>query len=193
MELVSISLLPPEFRQIAVVRQKQRRLLVSFAFITLLLLAIVGALAINLKIANIQLESTLAYRKMLEGQLQALAVYEEPFERLTHLSDIKQEITAGQMDWSGTLVELGRHVPEGVWLTDFRGTVVAAGNDGPPKGEIVLRGEATDHLLVSQFLERLRNLTLLSNVKCHFSIAGSSQLAQFEITASVSTFDQENH
>lgn len=161
--------------------------MVSFAFITLLLLAAVGFLAVNIKLAKSQLDSTLAYRQILEGRLQALAVYEEPFEKLSHLHNIKQEITAGQMDWSETLVELGKHVPEGVWLTDFRGTV----DTGSSKGEIVLRGEALDHLLVSHFLEKLRDLTLLSNIKCHFSVSGSSQLTQFEITASVSNLNRD--
>lgn len=191
MDLVSISLLPPEFRQLSAMRKKHRTLLLSFAAVSLLLLATVGALAINVRLAQSQLESLLAYRQLVESRLQGLAVYEEPYDQLSQLYEIKQEITAGQVDWSELLVELGKYTPQGVWLTDFRGNAAISGENGPSQGEIVLRGKALDHLLVSRYLEQLRSMSFLSDVKCHFAIGGSSQEVQFEVTASVSTSTQD--
>lgn len=190
MDLVSISLLPPEFKQLSAVREKQRKLLLGFAVISLLLLAAVGTLAINVRLAQGQLETLSAYRQLVESQLQGLVVYEEPYAQLSELYRVKEEIMAGQVDWPELLVELGKQTPEGVWLTDFRGQVGKTGENGSP-GQLVLRGKALDHLLVSRYLEKLRSMPFLAEVQCRFSLGANESEAQFEIQAAVSTVPRD--
>lgn len=185
MGLVSISLLPPEFRQWTTIRQKQRKWLLGFFIVSFVLLAALATVAINVKLAQRQMESLLGYRQMLDSRLQDMVAYEETVNQLSQLSDIKEKITSGAVAWSDLLVELGRSTPEGVWLTDFRGTA-ASGGDGNPQGEVVLRGEASDHLLVSRYLKKLRAMKHLSGVRCSFSLGSGTGRVHFEITALVS-------
>ncbi|HHW06221.1 MAG TPA: PilN domain-containing protein [Clostridia bacterium] len=171
-------------------REKQRKLLLGFAVISLLLLAAVGTLAINVRLAQGQLETLSAYRQLVESQLQGLVVYEEPYAQLSELYRVKEEIMAGQVDWPELLVELGQQTPEGVWLTDFRGQVGKTGENGSP-GQLVLRGKALDHLLVSRYLEKLRSMPFLAEVQCRFSLGANESEAQFEIQAAVSTVPRD--
>jgi len=185
MDLVSISLLPPEFRHLEAVHRKQRKWLLLLAVVVLLLLAALAAVTVNVQLAERQQESLLAYRELLDGRLQGLVEYEEVFDRLSRLNKVKQEITAATVAWPEVLVELGRATPEGVWLTDFRGITRYTGDEGAFQTEIVLRGEALDHLSVGRYLDQLRRLSMLSDVKCHFSLGDNSGPVQFEVTALV--------
>lgn len=176
--MVSISLLPKEFRQLDALRKKQAHLLILFGTVSLSLLLIMGIVSINGRTARHQLDNTLAYKQLLEQQLHSLAPFEEPYERLVTLNEIMKQIESEQVGWIRLLHQIGVQTPQGVWLTDFHGSP----SDSGKVIEIVLKGRALDHLQVAQFLKQLENTPSLSDVKCLYS-TGQPDQTQFEITA----------
>lgn len=183
MFLVSISLLPQEYRQQIKLQRRQRVILLTGVTAIFLLAILWGIVFISERGAGQQLESLVAYRRLIERQINNMAGYEELYTQVMDIYQVTDRIRGDRVDYPGLLLELSSVIPHGVSLTDIKLSASHRENN-QNTGELSLSGVANNYALVAQLVEELRNTSGLTNAR-HLYAGGSLQesVIYFEITA----------
>lgn len=198
----NISLLPPEIRTRQVARRRSTLYMLTGGVVVLFFLGVYGGLFVATWQARGETRSLAASRSALEAQMAGLKVYADMQARTTRAEGLVHQAKGAAPDWRGVLDGVGRELPEGVWLTDF--TAAYQAEDGTPApappgagapvpeapatGELTIRGWALNHLQVAEWLEAVRSVPGLADVRGQFSNLESHQgrpAVQFEIKARV--------
>lgn len=182
--MLSINLLPENYRRYSNLKRKRKLLLLSFGFMFILLFTSLGFIWLNNTILQSQLESVHAYQKNIEKQIEALAPFEEIYINVENAIKIANETGVDQMDWGGILTRFGSSLPQGIVITELN----ANNPKGTKAGEFRIRGRAGNQMQVSAFLEDLEQITLFSNLQCRFIRLDGEEGSetQFEITMDIS-------
>jgi len=176
--LISISLLPREYRLRTAFKRWQRILLLSGAVILVAFLLIYGFLLLNNSILQNQLEGSLAYRQTLNEQIKLLAPYENIYGQVEKKSGILVAAKEGEMNWFEFLAEFGRLTPQEITLTDLN----ANSSQKDRVGEVRIRGRANNKNTVAGYLTGLEQLPGVSDLRCRYLSTDSVNMeTQFEI------------
>jgi type IV pilus assembly protein PilN len=212
--LKAISLLPPELKA---ERQRQRRRAVLLVGSAVVLLVFIGTYA-ALLLATFRTEAAaraLQLRRVaVEKEMEQYREYVALQARLDRAASLLQQAVGRTPDWAQLLVDVNRDLPPVVWLTDLSasfkpgqqapkplppGEEPPAGGATPAlqteatgapggAGELTLRGLAADHAAVAGWLEAIRRVPGLADVRCQFSTGETvegRQVVRFEIKAAV--------
>ncbi|HBX22296.1 MAG TPA: hypothetical protein DEF34_01475 [Desulfotomaculum sp.] len=200
---ISINLLPGEILARREQEQKRRLLLAAGGIILALFLIINGTLLASAMLARSQLNDTKEQRLALEQQAQSLKPFEELKARVAEVEALLQKVQGRAPDYNLLMSDIGLHIPATVRLTaltatfkppaapkpDAKADAKAAPESAPVgSGEVIIRGETFDHNSVAGWLEELRGVPALSDIRCQFSASDGAQtvqLVRFEIKATL--------
>ena len=199
---IRINLLPGEIVARREQEQKRRLLLAAGGIILALFLIINGTLLASAMLARNQLNDARNQRVALEQQAQSLKPFEELKARVAQVETLLQKVRGSAPDYSLLMSDIGLHIPATVRLTALTANYkppaapkpaakeddAKASSEPAPvgSGEVVIRGETFDHNSVAGWLEELRRMPALSDIRCQFSTRDGSQtvqLVRFEIKA----------
>jgi Tfp pilus assembly protein PilN len=200
--LENISLLPPEIRTRQEARRRSTLYVLASGLAVLFFLGVYGGLFVATWQAKGETRSLAASRSALEAQMAGLKVYADMQARVNRAEGLVHQAKGAAPDWGGVLEGVGRELPEGVWLTDFTaaykaqdaapapsGTgAPAPAPEAPGAGELTMRGWALNHLQVAEWLDAVRSVPGLADVRGQFSSLESHEgrpAVQFEIKARV--------
>lgn len=177
----NISLLPPEIRTRQEAHRKRRVYLLAGGAVLAVFLMVYGILFTVTMYARGEIKELAAKRTALEQQIAELDVYAAMQDRVVENEKLVQQAVGTVPEWETVLSGVGLCIPEGVWLTDFMVTY----KSDDKAGALTLRGGAFNHVLVGEWLDRLREAPGLTNVRCRFSNEQSEGAVSFEIEAVV--------
>ncbi len=210
MSQVRINLLPPEIEAQLRARRKRNLTLFISGVVLLVFLAFYAALMA----ATVQMRGEAARlqeeRRKVQQEAAAYQQYADMRDRMVKAEGLVRQAVGSPPDWAGIMADIGRQIPGSVWLTDWRvekqdqnnreanpagqsGQGENTGGDKPVAqsavaGEVVIRGWAFEQREVAAWLEALRSVRGLTDVRCRFTSAedfrGDSMI-QFEIKAQV--------
>lgn len=188
----NISLLPPEIKAQQQAHRQMMRYLLTSGLVLLVFLIIYSTLVFATMQGRAEVRALQAQQAELKRETAGLQAYAD-----LHAGVIRTENLLGQamgtvVDWESVFFETGFHLPAGVWLTGVTAAYQAenAGGTGgnqppaPSSGDLTLRGWAHSHSLVAQWLDELRGLPGLTDIRCQFSsqeIFEGRPAVQFEI------------
>lgn len=178
----TISLLPPEVKKQYKARSKMvvystfaGVLLVIFFFV----LSFIFAYRYSL---STELDGIKSERTNIQKEIGSLQKYEKAYKEMAVLEGYISQASGTVPDWHGLFKNLGSTIPNGVWLVNVDTAVTENGRT------IKLKGTADSHKSVANWLEILRNMKGLSNIRCVYSTESVQQngsLVEYEITASL--------
>lgn len=184
--MISISLLPREYRQQAKLRQMLTIILLVGGLVILVLLFSLRLLWVTVDRSQKQLDEILLQQQTLEEQMEPLFRYQRLYQQVVNQNEIILEVTGELVEWSTLLHTLAEKVPVGVWLTGFS----LAGEDDTEDSnnqvghKLNLSGKAWDHLLIGRFVEELKSMPDFSRVVWDFSRVNGNSHIQFSISGS---------
>ncbi|MEW6276900.1 MAG: PilN domain-containing protein [Bacillota bacterium] len=199
----NISLLPPEIEARWRAQQKRRRYLLGGGLALLVFLAVYAALIALTFQAQLQVRALQAQRAAVQKEIAAYQEYAAMQARITSADNLLQQAVGTPPDWVQLMTGVSRFIPPDVWLTDFTAAVGAkeagttkpaparqatAPQSRPEAGEVTLRGWAFDHQAVARWLEEIRRVPGLTDVRCQFATEDTLQqkaMVKFEIKAAV--------
>jgi len=194
--LENISLLPPEIRTQQEARRRLTLYMLASGVVVLLFLGVYGGLFIAAWQAKSEARSAAAAQSVLEAEMAGLQVYADMQARMTRAEGLVRQAKGARPDWGALLEGVGLRLPEGVWLTEFTAAYKAQdaapapppAPEAPGAGELTMRGWALNHLQVAEWLDVIRTVPGLADVRCQFSSLESHEgrpAVQFEIKARV--------
>lgn len=145
---------------------------VLFVAYIVLLFAVTGPLR--------QLETLQERRADVEAKTEELRQYGELKLEIDAVEETVVQAMGEVPHWRLLLEDIGRNIPEGVWLTDFYGDY------GDNSNELVLTGWAHNRGLVANWLDKLEGIEMLEEVRFQSSAKGEYENVthvDFEITA----------
>ncbi len=150
-----INLLPPE----AFARRRRRRLVLQAVLVAV---AYLGLLAVLTpvwtgRVANARaaLAAQEATNAELEGRIADLADAQRIADRYRQEADMVRGVLADDVSWGRLLNDLGRVIPDRVWLEGFSGTVDVGAAAGAAAGSIEVSGVGFDVPDVAEWLRAL--------------------------------------
>ncbi len=211
----SISLLPPEIKAQRQARVRRTNYVKRVGIVFLVLLMVYTGAGLATLHARSRVASLQDRRALLEKEIAGFREYVAMEDRISVLDKLIKQAVGGSPDWASLLADINRNMPPGVWLTDFSGSSGArskkaeagkvgqepaartaspqAGSGQGPKpagaqGELVIRGWTFDQPSLALWLEELRGVSGLSEVRLQFAsretVEGRSMI-KFEIKAGV--------
>ncbi|MDI6907397.1 MAG: PilN domain-containing protein [Thermoanaerobacterales bacterium] len=214
MSEVRINLIPPEIAARRRARRRRGLCLLGGAVVLAVFLGVYGALFAAAAHSRAEAARLRAEREGLERQAAAYEQYANLRAEATRAEGLLRQVVGAPPDWARTLAGIGLYIPANVWLTDFAATckpaegkktapsappaAPAAGAEGqgatpassppPPGGELTVRGWTFDHPSVARWLEEIRSVPGLTDVRCQFSSEDDlygQPMVQFEIKATL--------
>lgn len=218
----NISLLPPEIKAQRHVRVRRASYIKRGGIVFLALLVIYTGAGLATLHARSRTAAVQVQRAQLEKEIAGFREYVAMEDRIIALEKLVKQAVVGSPDWAYLLADVNRNLPPGVWLTDLSGSSgirskkgaagkggqeaaapAAASQAGPgqgpktagPQGELVIRGWTFDQPSLSLWLEELRGVSGLSEVRLQFAnreaVEGRT-LIKFEIKAGIQTQPSPN-
>ncbi len=208
---ISINLLPKEINAHLVQKGKQR---LQLAVGGVIVVALAGAY-IFLSFNTLQTQGEVAQMQKehlaLENQVKDYEPYVKLQTRVASAEKVVRSAMGTPPDLQQVLAGIGLYIPPNVWLTDFS-TALTKGSKAAsvptaaqgdtesdakrkneptpptPVGEVVLRGWTFDHLSVAGWLEEIRQVPGLTDIRCQYSTEEELEgqaMVRFEIKASI--------
>lgn len=180
---IRINLLPPEILAGQEQKRKQQTLLMAGGVVLAVFVVAFGALFSATAITKSEVKKIQAQRAVLEQQAEAYKPYEDMKTRVAQAEALMVQAVGTPPNWAGVLADVGIYIPPTVWLTNFNADYKADG-----KGEVVIRGQTYDHNSVAGWLEEIRSIPGLADVRCQFSSregSAENQVIRFEIKANI--------
>lgn len=177
-----INLLPPEIKTRRQILRRRNHYLFAGAVVVAALAVVYSLLFFATRDARSELLALEADRSQVGSQMQDLKDYQKLQESLETKGKKIQQAMGAVPDWGKIMVGVNLAVPPGVITTDISLTYTK------DKGEMVLRGWANDHSVVTECMAVLGRIQEIEDVRCQFSSKGSyegRQMIQFEIKAGV--------
>jgi len=119
MQKININLLPPEIKLSHEQQLRRRRFLAIMGFALVILLVINCALLITNLQARGELKRLSEQRQALDDEMIVLAPYMKQKELVQQTDLIIKKAIAEPPDWASMLTDIGRYIPQNVWITDF--------------------------------------------------------------------------
>jgi Tfp pilus assembly protein PilN len=199
-----ISLLPPETRFEQSSRRQLRLLLLGSGLMILVFLCIYGLLIYLTSQENLEVSRLQEQKAEIANKAAAYQQYGDLKAEVDSLEKLNADAAGLTPDWYYILAEVGSHIPDGVWLTDYTSIFVqeqvqksdesaAEGNtEGAAatalQGELTIQGKALSHKDVAILLENLHAVQGLDDIRCQFSteeMLGERKIYGFEIKAAL--------
>ncbi len=150
-----INLLPPE----AFEKQRSRRIIarVSMIVVAYLALLVIVTIAWSGRIASAEqaLAEQEAVNRELEAELAGLRPAAELLDRYEADAGLIETALATDVSWGRLLNDLGRMIPDRVWLESFNGTVQDVSGDPAAAGSIQVTGVGFDVPDISAWIRAL--------------------------------------
>ncbi|MGC7847693.1 PilN domain-containing protein [Desulforudis sp. 1088] len=210
MSQVRINLLPPEIAtQLRARRRRNLTILVS-GTVLLVFLAFYAALIAATVQARGEAARLQEERRKVQQEAAAYQQYADMRDRMTRTEGLVREAVGSPPDWTRIMADIGRQIPGSVWLTDWKvekkdknaqvqatqgqsGQGQSAGGNktaaqSAAVSEVVIRGWTFEHTAVAAWLDALRDVPGLTDVRCRFTSTENlhgDAMVQFEIKAAV--------
>jgi Tfp pilus assembly protein PilN len=202
--LNNISLLPPEIRAEERLRQQLKNFILCSCLVILVFLCIYGALIYLTNQEELEVVRLQEQKAEITRKATAYQKYGDLKAKVDALEKINADAAGLMPNWYYILAEVGSHIPDGVWLTDYttnykteqdqkpegsntEGDKAQTGNTAvAQQGELMIRGKAFSHKDVAILLENLHHVQGLNNICCQFSseeMLGEQKIYEFEINA----------
>ena len=192
----NISLLPPEIRAEQRFRRQLRIYLLCSCFVILVFLCIYGGLIYLTNQEKLEVSRLQEQKAEITRKAAAYQKYGDLKATVDALEKINVDAAGVTPNWYYTLAEVGSHIPDRVWLTDYTTTYLPdkkkndkEDNDAESEqGELMIRGKAFSHKDVAVLLENLHDVKGVGNIRCQFSseeMLEEQKVYGFEIKASL--------
>lgn len=206
-----ISLLPPEILASRQLRRKQKRFLLAGGVSLLCFFILYGTLVFLTRQELARTNDLRTQRIEVEKEIAAYGEYVKMQAQVAGAGTLLQRAMGAPPDWVKLLTGATRQLPPDAWLSEITAAArpKEAAKIKPPAsqeaasgqanqktdtealteaGEITLRGLALDHGAVARWIEEIRQLPGLADVRCQYSVEEGSQektLFKFEVKAAV--------
>lgn len=154
-----VSLLPPEIKARKMAQSKQRKLLIAFIVLMVILLVVYAFLIVSTFMTRQNLRSIESERESVEREVAALREYDDLYQEMVSKENIIRDAMGSVPVWSELLRDIGQALPVGTWLSDL--TLNYAGDIGA----LTMRGWAYDHRGVAETLDRLFEIEQLDQIE----------------------------
>ncbi|MGI6078975.1 MAG: PilN domain-containing protein [Fastidiosipilaceae bacterium] len=191
----NVSLLPPEIRAEQHFRRQLRIYILCSCLVILVFLCIYGGLIYLTNQEKLEVSRLQEQKAEITRKAAAYQKYGDLKAEVDALEKINADAAGVMPNWYYTLAEVGSHIPDSVWLTDYitnyntEGDKAQTGNTAASQqGELVIRGKAFSHKDVAILLENLHDVKGLDNIRCQFSseeMLEEQKVYEFEIEASL--------
>ena len=209
----NVSLLPPEIRAGQRSRRQMRLYLLCSGLVVLVFLCIYGGLFYMTYLEKEDVVRLQEQKNEVTRKAAAYKKYGDLKAKVDALESMNAAATSGTTNWYYILAEVGSHLPDRVWLTDYTAVIkLAEGQQAQAKesnaetekdeskskqtqtaavsasGELTIRGKAFSHNDAAAFLEKLHDVQGLDNVLYQFSSEeelNDQKIYEFEIKASL--------
>ena len=180
---IRINLLPQDILAGQEQKRKQQTLLVAGGVALAVFVVAFVVLLSATAVTKSEVKKIQAQRAVLEQQAEAYKPYEEMNTRITRAEALMVQAVGTPPNWAGVMADVGIYIPPTVWLTNFEATYKEDG-----KGEVVIKGQTYDHNSVAGWLEEIRSIPGLTDVRCQLSSREGTEetpLVRFEIKANI--------
>ena len=154
-----VSLLPPEIKAGKIAQRKQKKLILAFIMLLVLLLAVSAFLLASTFMTHQRLRSIQAERESVDREVAALQEYENLYRQMISKDNIIRDAMGTAPAWGELLRDIGQALPVGTWLSDLN---LNYADDG---GALTIRGWAYDHRGVAETLDRLFEIEQLDQIE----------------------------
>jgi Tfp pilus assembly protein PilN len=190
-----INLLPPEIAQRRRVREVT--LLIGAVGLALVALLVVVFLVQTARLAGERgrLEDAKKANVALQGKVNQLQEFAQLELTVQNKQQLLGRLTQNEVRWSVLLNDVSLVIPSDVWLTNFSGSITAAGGTTASKGDVPigslsLAGSTFTHLDVAKWLSRLtlvREFTFPYLTLSAKAGEGAQQIVTFNSSVDLST------
>lgn len=203
----NISLLPPEIKAEQRLRRQLRIYILCSCLVILVFLGIYGGL---IYLTNQEVAEASRLQEQKAEITRRAAVYQkygELKEKVDALEKINADASGVTPNWYYFLAEVGSHIPDRVWLTDYTAAYMPEKNKKSKEksaegdksqednsavalqGDLTICGKAFSHKDVAILLENLHDVQGLDDIRCQFSseekLDDNQKIYEFEIKASL--------
>ncbi|MFO7951749.1 MAG: hypothetical protein R6U91_02930 [Bacillota bacterium] len=177
-----VSILPPEIKKRSIDEKKQGKLIRIILFVFVILLAVYAFLMVSSLFARSELQSLQQERKSVEEQAEALAEYEDLYNRMTEAEELINAAMRRSPNWGEFLGDIGRALDPEIALLEFS----AAYNN--EEDRFNMRGWTYTHRNVADMLDRVYTLEQLEDVRCRISTEATDEqrdAVEFDVGADI--------
>lgn len=132
-------------------------------------------------------------RLPLEAQMSNYQEYVKMEEHLAALDKLVKQAVGNNPDWTLLILQMNRNIPANLWLTEVTITSNKEGSNPPApatksQGEVTIRGWTFDYSSLAGWLEELRQVPTLTDIKCQYASTeslNSKTIVKFEIKSDI--------
>ncbi|GEM_PF-687326 len=185
--MIRVNLLPPEIKKAR--RMARQQLYIGIGVAVLVVIMLLGNLVLRYQTAQLrrQADSVQEHREAVEVSVQEHEPYVVLDARVRERAALLQRVMGAPPQWTRIMRSMGDKIPEHVWLTDLRMVVGEAGEEGEEEpGQVMLRGYTYEHPDTADWLDTLKGMPGLDDVRCAFSIEETQDrflLVEFEVSS----------
>lgn len=180
--MVRINLIPSELKTKRSIQEKQARFLAVAGLIVLLQVAVFAFVFLqNMGRLN-RLEAIEAEKAAVDAEIAQFSVYSQLQSDVNNKVSLLKKAMGMPLPWLEILENLGTAIPSNVWITDF----VLAQPGEMEAGEMTIRGLTYDHPSTARWIQSLRDVEDVTDVRVMFSSEENVQnatLVRFELRA----------
>lgn len=180
--MVRINLIPSELKTKRSIQEKQARFLAVAGLIVLLQVAVFAFVFLqNMGRLN-RLEAIEAEKAAVDAEIAQFSVYSQLQSDVNNKVSLLKKAMGMPLPWLEILENLGNAIPSNVWITDF----VLAQPGEMEAGEMTIRGLTYDHPSTARWIQSLRDVEDVTDVRVMFSSEENVQnatLVRFELRA----------
>lgn len=154
-----VSLLPPEIKARKMAQSKQRKLIIAFVALMVILLVVYAFFIVSNIMTRQNLRSIQNERESVEREIAALQEYDDLYQEMVSKENIIRDAMGTVPAWSGMLLDIGQALPVGTWLSELNFSYT------DQNGAVSIRGWAYDHSGVAETLDRLFTIDKLDQIE----------------------------
>ncbi|MTI81187.1 MAG: PilN domain-containing protein [Firmicutes bacterium] len=191
---IRINLLPPELTAEVEKKRKQRLMIMVTCSVLLVFFGIYSSLFIATMKTKEQTTRLQEEMQLWKEKVAVYAPYTELQARANKMEELLEQCTGSSPDWVQLMYNIGQQIPPSVWITDLQASYHVGDSQDVTDNEITLRGVAYSHVYVSYWLENMREIPGIEDIRYKFSSQenDSGQEVYYEIKAKLATIKPED-